>query len=399
MNDINELFFSLIRVAIGTQDTLPYAPSAEEWKQLYDMAKKQSLVGICFAALQKLTLQRNENEYENENRIHSKDPEAKPAEYQDLEPCEVMAKYWNMPEMLYLKWMGMAAKIQQRNEIVNKQCVELQKKLSAKGFRSSILKGQANHTHYGDDLAMQRQSGDIDIWVEGGRKKVVELVNSICPTKEIRETHAQLHLFDDTEVEAHYRPGLIRDFRRNKRLQTFFQKNAEMCFCNKVKFACGEIVAPTVAFNAVQQLLHIYHHLFDSGIGLRQVTDYYFVLRHLRSEEKEDVVKILKSVGVERFARALMYVQTEVFGIDNRFLLCEPSKMDGEYLLSEIMEAGNFGHHDSRRTHHERDSFIRSFFGVYFKNFRHARFAPMEWFWSPIWRLYYFGWRKVNGYH
>lgn len=46
------------------------------------MAKKQSLVGVCFAAVQRL-------------------PEVE-----------------RPPEMLYLTWMGMAAKIQQRNEVV-----------------------------------------------------------------------------------------------------------------------------------------------------------------------------------------------------------------------------------------------------------------------------------------
>lgn len=44
---LNEIFFELIRVAIGTQDSLSRVPSAKAWKGLYDMAKKQSLVGVC----------------------------------------------------------------------------------------------------------------------------------------------------------------------------------------------------------------------------------------------------------------------------------------------------------------------------------------------------------------
>lgn len=71
------------------------------------MAKKQSLVGVCFAGVQKLV-------------------------NQHLEP----------PEMLYLTWMGMAAKIQQRNEVVNRQCVELQQLLLKDGLQTSVLKGQ-----------------------------------------------------------------------------------------------------------------------------------------------------------------------------------------------------------------------------------------------------------------
>ena len=93
----------------------------------------------------------------------------------------------------------------------------------------------------------------------------------------------------------------------------------------------------------------------------------------------------------------MMYVLRTVFGIDERYLLCQASEEDGEYLLSEMMEAGNFGKFDPRRKHHEGKSFFRSFFGVYFKNLRHLKFAPMEWFWSPIWRVWHFGWRKWRG--
>ncbi len=169
---MNELFFELLRLAIGIQNTLSRTTSAKEWQQLYEMAKKQSLVGVCFAGVQKLIDQQQAPE-----------------------------------ELLYLTWMGMAAKIQQRNVVVNRQCVELQARLSADGVRSCIIKSQGNHPAYGQ-LGMLRQSGDIDIWIEGGGKKVVDLVNSICPTKEIRETHAQLRIYEDTEVEVHYRPGL-----------------------------------------------------------------------------------------------------------------------------------------------------------------------------------------------
>lgn len=51
---INEQFFDLIRVALGRKVCLSHSPSACEWGELYAMAKKQSLVGVCFAGVQKL---------------------------------------------------------------------------------------------------------------------------------------------------------------------------------------------------------------------------------------------------------------------------------------------------------------------------------------------------------
>lgn len=51
---IEKLFFELIRVAIGTQDSLSHILTGKEWQIMYDIAKKQSLVGICFAGVQRL---------------------------------------------------------------------------------------------------------------------------------------------------------------------------------------------------------------------------------------------------------------------------------------------------------------------------------------------------------
>lgn len=135
-NNIHKLFFQLIRVAIGNAVCLPHTPKAEEWQMLYEMAKKQSLVGICFAGVQHL-----------------------------------VSQHQSPPEMLYLQWMGMAAMIQQRNEVVNRQCAELQARFSADGWRSCILKGQGVASYYkvkgvrldDKDLSPLRQSGDIDV--------------------------------------------------------------------------------------------------------------------------------------------------------------------------------------------------------------------------------------------
>lgn len=92
---MDSLFYQLIRVAIGTQDSLSRLPSQKEWKVLYDMAQKQSLIGVCFAALQRLGADSDEG----------------------------FARI-GMSEILYLTWVGMAATIQQKNEVVNKYYYE-----------------------------------------------------------------------------------------------------------------------------------------------------------------------------------------------------------------------------------------------------------------------------------
>ena len=101
---MTKTFFELIQVAIGTRICLSQTPSADEWGELYAMAKKQSLVGVCFAGVQRLQQQRQEP-----------------------------------PEMLYLTWMGMVAKIQQRNEVVDQQCKELWNVLHEAGLDAAVM--------------------------------------------------------------------------------------------------------------------------------------------------------------------------------------------------------------------------------------------------------------------
>lgn len=59
MNDwvpmsVLSLFFELIRVSIDRQERLSKTPNEMEWRQLYTLAEKQALIGVCFSGMQKL---------------------------------------------------------------------------------------------------------------------------------------------------------------------------------------------------------------------------------------------------------------------------------------------------------------------------------------------------------
>ena len=214
MNEIEQLFYEIIRVAVGTQDSLSRLPSEAEWKELFDMAVKQSLVGVCFVGLHTL----------------------------GADPDEGYAQI-GMSEDLFFNWMGMAAQINMKNEQVNRQCVEVQQKIEDAGFRTFIMKGQGNAVLYNtsEDLSLFRQSGDIDIYLEGGFKKVNDFVQRTCPTNQINELEIHYHCLEDTEVEIHYRPFFMRNPIKNAKLQKFFKET--MRFDNKVALPndAGEI--------------------------------------------------------------------------------------------------------------------------------------------------------------
>lgn len=123
-----KIFFELIRVSIGCQNSLSRVPMVSEWQDVYQMVEKQSLVGICFNGVRQL-------------------------------PREQLA---NMPTVLKMQWLAFSIQIQQRNEVIDQRCAELQRKLDEAGFESCVLKGQGVAELYGS-LAHFRQSGDIDV--------------------------------------------------------------------------------------------------------------------------------------------------------------------------------------------------------------------------------------------
>lgn len=362
---MTDLFFELIRVTIGTQDCLSRQLKACEWGYLYKMAEKQSLIGVCFSALQKLGADADEG----------------------------FARI-GMSEMLYLTWMGMAVKIQQRNEVVNCQCVEVQKCFLNAGLEACILKGQGVASYYNDAIKMLRQSGDIDIWVNGTWQDVMDYVNVKSPNREFDDKHTHLEIFDDTIVEVHWWPSTSSNPIISNRLKTYYREQAPLQCINKVKVSENhEINAPKAEFEAVHVYLHIYGHYLYEGVGLRQIMDLYFVLKHVK--DKVHVVSTLQSFGAMKFAPALMHILKNYFGLEDRCLLCVPDETAGELLLAEIMEGGNFGHHD-KENYVVNESYAHRMFRRAKRKIRLFKYNPVGVLYAPIHKICLVLWmRKV----
>lgn len=367
---IENLFYQLIRVALGTQGILSRTPSAAVWGELYAMAKKQSLVGICFAGVQRLQMQQQ---------------------------CP--------QEQLYLQWIGMAAKIQQRNEIVNRRCQELQLRLADAGFRSSILKGQGMGALYSSSsLSLLRQSGDIDVWVDGGIEKAMEYARSVAH-QQIRFDYKNLHLpiFLDTEVEMHYRVDVIMNLLKHKKMQEFWKEHGEQVWGGRADLnSSGEsltITCPTIELNAFYILFHCYRHIFEGGVGLRQVMDYYFVLQRLNERVDADELKSqvrgwIEDFGLMRFARAMMWILQNVFGMSRECLLCEPDPDEGRVILNDIMCTGNFGHHDDRVWNIGNSARLQHLMHMLQHGWHLFRNYPREVISSPIWLAWHWCWKR-----
>lgn len=375
----NNLFYELLQVSLGNRNRLSDDPDIRDWGKMYFLAKNHTLLGVSFCGVQKLAQS---------------------------------SQTKNLPKALKMQWLSMVVQIQKRNELMNQRCIELQRKLEQNGFRTYIMKGQGNAFLYkylqpgkddcnnnGFDLSMLRQPGDIDIYLDGGYEKVIDYVNRTFPTKEVNGLEIHFHCFNDVEVEIHYKPFTVHDPFRNSKLQMFFATEGKRCYGNSISLGdAGSVSVPTIEFNLVHQMVHIWHHLFTEGVGLRQLMDYYsLVLKANEYVLTTDYKSIIHTLKLDCFASALMWTLGEVYGLKREKMLWEPNEKDGKFLLKEIMQMGNFGRADIKQRGIYTSRW-KSFWYVHFKTFRYWRFDHFAWFWSPLMRIKGFLWRKINGY-
>lgn len=373
----------LLQIAIGNREKLSCTPSIAEWTTLFLDAQKQALVGLLACGIERL-----------------------PKEQQP-------------PQEILFPWIGLTVKIEQRNLVTTKACFRLVDKLEKDGYKACVMKGQANHAYYPIELARRRSCGDIDVWVVPDDKecknqrstavgKVKKDVRRVMNYLEKNYTltglcwlHASMNDEEGIPIEVHFRPSFMNEPLHNRRFQKHF-KDIVKCSCRK-DIDGGQLSAMKVDEDVIYQMNHIYRHLIDEGVGMRQVVDYYFLLRawngqHVRT--KEETMKIVSWLGMRRFAGALMYVLHEVCGMSDELLLCPASKKDGQFLMSEIMLAGNFGHSDKRMMALSSQSVLSRQISQAWRRFkRNIRFLtsyPGEVICEPFARMCHFIWKKLG---
>ena len=413
------MFFELIRIAIGQQERLRSTPTAEEWKEVYDLARRQTLTGIAFCGVQRLP------------------EEQRP------------------PRHLLMKWYMAAEQIRRKNEQMDRRTLAVANKFAEEGFPGVVLKGQGVAQLYrveqiensklkiedghpeGDarenenkndnendnenenlgigkfsilnsqfSIKEYRTPGDIDIWLFGERKDILRYVRRHVPNCKPVYHHVDFPVIEGLPIEVHFTPSWMNSPFTNRRLQRWFKQftihNSQLTISSGASLTgtvgASMIPTPTLAFNRVYILVHIYRHLFHEGIGLRQLLDYYFVLHQgFTEEERTETMRTLRSLRMQRFTAAVMWVLQEVFAMDDRYLLTDPNEEEGRFLLSEIMLAGNFGHYDERIKRSAKVTEWGLFCRRVGRNLRFLRSYPSEVLWSPFFKLWHAVFRFVAG--
>ena len=403
------LFFEFLQVAIGNRETLSRELSDNDWQDIFLLLKKHALLGVGFTAVE---------------RLH--------------------VKGIVCPAKLRMQWYALVVQIEKRNVQHNVLCKKVTEQYEHDGLSTCILKGQGNLLNYPKGLGARRQSGDIDIWastindcgipiaVETGKNTVdyIEYHGHNAVREYVRMLyrlqglstkpkacyhHIDAPDMDGVEVEVHYRPTFCRSLIRNRRMQKWFAAHASACMSNRTSEGFS---VPTASFNVVYQMAHLFEHYFEGGIGLRQMMDYYFTLqiwqkaimdcKNTQSQgmwseglgtpvmSKEEVMAVLRSFGMGKFAAAVMYVLHEVFAMPTHYYICKPNEKEGKKLLAEIMQGGNFGQYDTRDAGLKKGGMMKHGVWKLKRVMRLVSSYPEEALWESVFRVYHLFWRFIH---
>lgn len=333
-----EILFKLLRLSLGREEEFPLLDEAS-WQEVYDLAKEHALLGVIFRGIEAL-------------------PDEK----------------WP-PKKLSMREYSQVKFIRGRNESLDKLSRIVCDRLRSDGLDCVLIKGQGLAALYDDPTL--RVGGDIDVWSSAPRERLISYARASKPACKVFYHHVDLKPAGKFEVELHFTPTWMNSPFANRRLQAFFEEQKPRLFNNSAE----GLPVPDCEFNRVFILVHIYRHLFSEGVGLRQLMDYYHVLRTgFSSGQKAASVKVIESLGLGRFAAAVMYVLGYVFGLEKECMLVDPDSRRGEKLLEEVLRAGNFGHGD--------DSFSHDGFGKVARSLRFIGQYPSEVLWAPVFKLW-----------
>lgn len=348
--DTIPIFFKLIRIGLGESvEDFPILDSAE-WQELYTFARQQAIVGVMYKSVERL-------------------PQGK---------CP--------PRDLLFKWIAATERIKGLNQHLDKTAIKVENLFNDNHFQGCILKGQGIAQLYPNPEL--RTSGDIDIWIDGDRKRIISFIRKFFKSSHAVYHHIDGLKIDGVEIETHFTPSYMANPFANRRLQKWIRKESTKQFEHVTSLGSGiTIHTPTLAFNRVFILHHIYRHFFYEGIGLRQMMDFYYVLKQgFTKEEQEYTLRIYKRLNLLSFAGATVYVLREIFGLEEDFFITRPDERFGKVLLSEIMGGGNFGQVIHAHVEH-RELKLQRGWRIIKRSWKFVRYAPSEVLWIPYFKV------------
>ena len=251
------------------------------------------------------------------------------------------------------------------NDIINK-CVTLQfaviqqtssviptiesvvTKIRTVGVEPVLLKGHGVAKYY---LKPEfRYCGDIDLYI--GKDFVDKVVDCLKVFPEFKddshghEKHYNL-MWNNVEVELHRSAIDLIDTRQNKLLYEWTEEELHSNRNRQIPVGNTTVTVPSELFDAIFVFQHLWWHIVNEGIGIRQFCDWTMCLYRVGDKLDEKQLKdLLKKFGLLSVWQIFGHVAVEQLGLPKeKFpLYSKRNQYLGRKITELAMQYGNFGH-------------------------------------------------------
>lgn len=307
--------FSLLRAGLWERepdDLSPFPLTDDEWRDVYQMAVRQTVAGIAYRGLHHL-------------------PDV-------LLPGDD----------LMIRWVAQAERIEQKNKLMNSVINRLYQQMDHHGLHPVLLKGQGVATFY--EYPLLRECGDIDLYfsTKEEMRKTAEIMSQAGCRLEGLPDGSDCYRWQGVEIEHHVR---LLDFSNpwlKGCLSTLVAKYGfidQPLTGNPSTESPVTVSVPSPLLNLLLLNAHLLKHIMGHGVGLRQFCDMARAYHRLQGcYSPEELEAVYKRTGLMKWSVQLHTFLTEHLGLHRAELpLMDMDACTSPELLHIVLEGGNFG--------------------------------------------------------
>lgn len=262
MNEIQEALDELVRYGLGLSGVCRIAAD-QNWQRLMQLSQLHGVAAIVLDGINRC--------FKNEINL-------------------------NIDFQTKMEWIGLTNQMEQRYQIHERNIRELAGFFQKHGVKIMVLKGFGLSKNFPEPS--HRPCGDMDIYLFGEQERADQLVHDELGIEVDKSHHHHtVFQFQGETVENHYDFLNVYVRPSNKRIETKLKQ-----LTNVDTNLDGNVIFPSVAFNAIYLLRHCAAHFASTEMTMRQVLDWgLFMEKHNKEIKWDEYLPFLKKEGMYRF--------------------------------------------------------------------------------------------------
>lgn len=276
----------------------------------------------------------------------------------------------------------------QQMENINRQHIDVIGKIAATlddaGIKAVFMKGQTTGRRW--PAPLHRTPGDIDFLV--GKEdylRTLDVLEGIGRVdRALRHEHHGMAFVDGVQIEPHYKIHNYQcpwtDRRMNGLANHVLRHDG-----SKAVIGGHEVNVLPTTFESVFLISHIVNHIYEEGLGLRQLVDYAMLLRHeYHNIDWERHGQWLNDVSMTGAWRIVACLCQDFLGAERHWEFTEKEHERAGWLMMDVMAVGNFGRAAYTFRHDTIWHRLRNYRWVVRRAWRMGFVCPNEALWWPI---------------